>query len=74
MTDRRLEKAKIVFNDSKEMLKSSKLNSEQLEQKVSRFVTICVTSISALTAVLSFLKDGNFFFKAGFQSNIRISS
>ncbi len=61
----RLEKTKIIFNEAKEMLKSSKLNSEQLEQKISRFVTICVASISGLTGVLSFLKDGNFFFKMG---------
>lgn len=65
MTKKNLEKAKIIFSEAKEMLKSSKLNSEQLEQKISRFITICVASIGGLTAVLSFLKDGNFFFKAG---------
>lgn len=65
MTEKKLEKAKIIFSEAKEMLKSSKLNSEQLEQKISRFVTICVASIGGLTGVLSFLKDGNFFFKAG---------
>jgi hypothetical protein len=60
-----LEKAKIIFNEAKAMLQSSRTNSEQLEQKVSRFVTVCVTSIGCLTAVLSFLKEGNFFFKIG---------
>ena len=58
MTEKKLEKAKIIFSEAKEMLKSSKLNSEQLEQKISRFVTICVASIGGLTGVLSFLKDG----------------
>lgn len=60
-----LEKAKITFNEAKDMLRSSKLNAEQLEHKISRFVAICVPSIAALTTALSFLKDGNSFFKVG---------
>lgn len=60
-----LEKAKIIFSESKAMLQSSKTNPEQLELKISRFVTVCVTSIGGLTAVLSLIKDENFFFKMG---------
>ncbi len=59
--EQELEKAKIIFQESKAKLLSSKANSEQLESKTSRFTTVCITSIVGLTAVLSFLKNVLFF-------------
>ena len=66
MTTPHLEKTKIIFNEAKEMLKASTLNSEILQQKISRFVTICVASIGILTGTFPFLNgtltgDGNLF-------------
>ena len=54
MTEKNSEKAKIIFIEAKESLQFSNLNLEQLDQKISRFSSICVVSISSLTAVLSF--------------------
>ena len=63
MSNHHLEKAKIIFNESKAMLQSSRSNAEQLDLKISRFSNVCFSSIGGITAVLSFLKDGNLFFK-----------
>ena len=65
MTEKNSEKAKLIFIEAKERLQFSNLDSERLDQKISRFSSICVASIGSLTAVLSFLKDGNIFFKLG---------
>ena len=65
MTEKNSAKAKIIFIEAKESLQFSNLNLEQLDQKISRFSSICGVSISSLTAVLSFLKDGNIFFTLG---------
>lgn len=65
MTEKNSEKAKIIFIEAKERLQFSNLSSEQLDQKISRFSSICVVSIGSLTAVLSFLKDRNIFFTLG---------
>ena len=54
MTEKNSEKAKIIFIEAKERHQFSNLSSEQLDQKISRFSTICVVSISSLTAVLSY--------------------
>ena len=61
MSKENLEKAKIVFQESKARLQSSKVSSEQLENKISHFSTLCIASIGGLTTALSFLGDMPFF-------------
>ena len=65
MTEKNSEKAKIIFIEAKERLQFSNLSSEQLDQKISRFSSICLVSINSLIAALSFLKNGNIFFSLG---------
>lgn len=61
MTKVNFNRNEIVFNEAKAKLVSSKTNSEQLENKLSRFITICISFVGGLTAILSFLKSVLFF-------------
>lgn len=52
-----LEKAHIIFQESKAKLLSAKTNCEQLANTVFRLTSICIGSIVGLTAILSFVKN-----------------
>lgn len=50
-----LEKANIIFKESKARLLSSQRSCEQLEKKISHFSILCIASIGWLATAISFL-------------------